>query len=71
MESRFREDMKIYRLGKNVHQNLMKIVDEAEAHRVDYHTRSMFTEDSQYWKGRRDEAGFFRDAILKMLESLE
>ena len=73
MEARFQEDIKIYRLGKNVYSNLMKIADEAEQHRIDYNQRIQeyaSTESFGYWKGRRDEAGYFRDAILAMIESL-
>ena len=70
MEARFREDVKIYRLGKNVYLNLMKIAEEAERHRIDYDQRSRDTEQPHYWRGRRDEAGYFRDAIIAMLETL-
>jgi hypothetical protein len=70
MEARFQEDMKIYRLGKTVYSNLMKIAEEAEVHRVDYDQRSRDTEQPHYWRGRRDEAGHFRDRLLALLESL-
>ena len=47
---------------------IKKLGQEAESHRVDYHTRSIDTEQPHYWKGRRDEAGHFRDKIYEILE---
>lgn len=70
MERRFQEDMKIYRLGQSVYSELMKIATEAEGHRIEYDRRSRDTEQPHYWRGRRDEAGHFRDRILTLLESL-
>jgi len=70
MDSRFREDMKIYQLGKSVYLDLMKLAEEAERHRIDYDQRSRDTEQPHYWRGRRDEAGYFRDILLAFIESL-
>jgi hypothetical protein len=70
MERRFREDMKIYRLGQSVYSELMRLATEAEKHRIEYDQRSRDTEQPHYWRGRRDEAGHFRDRIVALIESL-
>jgi hypothetical protein len=48
-----------------------EIREEAEAHRVDYNQRAEETDSTHadgYWKGRRDEAGHFRDRLTAIIE---
>lgn len=47
-----------------------EIIDMAEEHRVRYNKLSQFT-NHEYWKGRRDEAGYFRDILVSMREEIE
>jgi hypothetical protein len=70
LNERFKRDVKIYRLGEKVYDELMKLAEEADRHRIDYNQRSRDTEQPHYWRGRRDEAGHFRDRFLSLLESL-
>lgn len=67
---RFEEDKKIYALGKKVWKELNQLAEEAERHRIDYNQRSRDTDQPHYWRGRRDEAGHFRDKIIALMESL-
>lgn len=45
--------------------------EDADTHREEYDKRSngsMITSASaEYWRGRRDEAGYFRDRLFKLL----
>jgi hypothetical protein len=49
---------------------LLSLQEEAEQHRIEYDARrervSMTKETSEYWKGRRDEAGHFRDRLAEV-----
>ena len=42
---------------------IAKLATDAEAHRVDYNQRTNGLENPEYWAGRRDEAGHFRDRL--------
>lgn len=48
------------------------IAEELEEHRVRYnvaaHDQDTGTFKKEYWAGRRDEAGHFRDKLLKVLD---
>ena len=51
---------------------LEKLLQEAESHRADYNSRlpeaiKASGESFGYWKGRRDEAGHFRDRLAAIL----
>ena len=70
MDAQFERDKKIYKLGKTVMDSLMKLAEEAEVHRMNYNNLSQGSNQSQYWKGHRDEAGYFRDRLLALIESL-
>ena len=59
-----------FKLGEKVYDELMKLSEEADRHRIDYNQRSRDTEQPYYWRGRRDEAGHFRDRIVALIESL-
>lgn len=70
LNARFEKDKKIFKLGEKVYEELLKLSEEAERHRIDYNQRSVDTEQPHYWCGRRDEAGHFRDRLIALLESL-
>lgn len=46
-------------------QALQDLRSEMDTHKSDYNRRSQFCESGarEYWHGRRDEAGYFRDKI--------
>jgi hypothetical protein len=68
--ARFERDKKIFSLGEKVYEELLKLSEEAERHRIEYNQRSIDTKETHYWRGRRDEAGHFRDRLIALLESL-
>ena len=48
---------------------LKKLLAEAEEHRTRY-TEQNSKDGDPYWRGRRDEAGHFRDKLQKILDLL-
>lgn len=56
-------------LERQLETKLTTLRKEAERHRADYEQRcalrmdGMTTESRDYWRGRRDEAGFWRDRL--------
>jgi hypothetical protein len=70
LNDQFEKDRKFWNLGKRVWDELNKLAEEAENHRIDYNLRSRDTEQPHYWRGRRDEAGHFRDKLVALMESL-
>jgi hypothetical protein len=73
LQKRYEEDKKIYKLGEVVWKELNKLSEEAELYRIDYDKRVQehaSAESFGYWKGRRDEAGHFRDRLIALMESL-
>ncbi len=53
-------------------EKIKALLEEAEQHRVEYTKRSTIPQASAeafgYWKGRRDEAGYFRDKLTELLK---
>lgn len=71
--ARFDRDKNIYRLGEQVYNDLLRLAEEAELHRIDYDQKSRDAPGAEifgYWKGRRDEAEHFRDRLIALIESL-
>lgn len=57
-----------------MNKKLIGLWNEAERHRVDYALRSTTPASAEsfgYWKGRRDEAGHFRDKIEMLIKEVE
>ena len=50
-----------------MYQELLTLLLEMEEHRIRYTERNAKDGDP-YWRGRRDEAGYFRDKLLKILQ---
>ncbi len=55
---------------KRYKKALGNLATEAEEHRFDYENRAGINRD-EYWQGRRDEAGHFRDMAKEAIKELE
>ena len=53
--------------------SLKELIDLSENHRqkYNYFYNGRNGVVLEYWKGRRDEAGYFRDVFIRMIEEIE
>lgn len=54
--------------GKIMYKELLDLLLEMEEHRARYSAENA-KDGNEYWSGRRDEAGYFRDKLKSILEN--